>query len=232
MTGRTAQNFMQVAEKFSGKSETVSHLNTKALYALAAPSTSDETREKVEELLLDGESITVDDIKQMKSAASEKQETLEAEVARLKKAKKEKRDNTNSDDLAKAKAALEEVTAERDDILGAFAQLGDGDVDAGRSAFNQMITDIAKGGKKAGGKSKSKTIKPRVSDDPHFDLMARFANTCRELGHFSPKIIAEYDAKPFLKADAMKGLDFAISTLQKIKDLPSNLSDFSSYGPN
>lgn len=42
MTDRTALNFMNVANRFGGKSETVSDLPIRALYLLAAPSTSDE----------------------------------------------------------------------------------------------------------------------------------------------------------------------------------------------
>ena len=42
MTDRTDRNFMRVADRFPGKSETVSDLTATVLYALAAPSTPDE----------------------------------------------------------------------------------------------------------------------------------------------------------------------------------------------
>lgn len=46
-TKRTANNIMQVAEIFSDKRETVSHLNTTTLYLLASPSTPASLREEV-----------------------------------------------------------------------------------------------------------------------------------------------------------------------------------------
>ncbi len=47
MTDRTAQNYMNAAKLVEGKSETVSHLPPKVLYALAAPSTPDVVKEVV-----------------------------------------------------------------------------------------------------------------------------------------------------------------------------------------
>lgn len=50
MDRRTASNFMRVAEQYSGKWETVSHLPPTALYELAAPKTPLEVREEVEKM--------------------------------------------------------------------------------------------------------------------------------------------------------------------------------------
>jgi hypothetical protein len=47
MSQRTAQNMMNVAKQFGGKSETVSLLSDSALYLLAAPSTPEPAREAV-----------------------------------------------------------------------------------------------------------------------------------------------------------------------------------------
>lgn len=49
MTDRTSLNFIRVAERFGGKSETVSDLPASVLYALAAPSTDDAVVEEVVE---------------------------------------------------------------------------------------------------------------------------------------------------------------------------------------
>ena len=58
MTDRTGRNFMRVAERFSGKSETVSDLTAKVLYALAAPSTPDEVITEAVERADSGEILT------------------------------------------------------------------------------------------------------------------------------------------------------------------------------
>jgi Protein of unknown function (DUF3102) len=57
LTVRTAQNYMQVAERFGGKSETVSHLPPTALYKLAAPSTPTAAATKILEKLEAGEQL-------------------------------------------------------------------------------------------------------------------------------------------------------------------------------
>jgi hypothetical protein len=58
MTDRTARNFMHVAETF--KSETVSNFSPKVLYALSAPNTPPEVREKVEARVASGEKVSLD----------------------------------------------------------------------------------------------------------------------------------------------------------------------------
>jgi hypothetical protein len=59
MSQRTAQNLMNVARTFAGKSETVSLLSDSALYLLAAPSTPEPARaEVIEETQATGKSPT------------------------------------------------------------------------------------------------------------------------------------------------------------------------------
>ena len=61
MNPRTAQRFMGVAETFKGKYDTVSHLDPKALYELAAPKTPIEVREEVERMIAAGEVVRAAD---------------------------------------------------------------------------------------------------------------------------------------------------------------------------
>ncbi|GEM_PF-2743085 len=87
MTRRTATNFVSVAEKYSDKWETVSHLPAKALYELAAPSTPQSVREQVEELIVDGQKVTAADVKRLKAEAKAAEElaSLKAKMAELQK---------------------------------------------------------------------------------------------------------------------------------------------------
>lgn len=86
MTDRTARNFMNVAEVYA-KSETVSDLSAKALYELAAPSTPQYVREQVEELIVDGQKITVADVKRLKAEAKAAEElaSLKTKMSELQK---------------------------------------------------------------------------------------------------------------------------------------------------
>ncbi|MEQ3625974.1 MAG: DUF3102 domain-containing protein [Celeribacter sp.] len=65
MTIRTAQNLMQVHERY-GKCETVSHLPPAALYALAAPSVPEEVRAEVHSRAAAGETVSAAEIKRLK----------------------------------------------------------------------------------------------------------------------------------------------------------------------
>ena len=77
MTDRSARSFMQVADRFASKSETVSDLTPTILYALAAPSTPEPVVDEVVERAATGERVTKDDVKALK-------EKYEAENADLK----------------------------------------------------------------------------------------------------------------------------------------------------
>lgn len=50
---------MQVADRYGSKPNIVFDLNATALYELATPSTPAEVRDTVEELLVDGQKVTV-----------------------------------------------------------------------------------------------------------------------------------------------------------------------------
>jgi len=89
MTDRTALNFTRVADKYGTKSEIVSDLTASALYELAAPSTPPEIRDRVEEMIVDGEKVTAAQIKRMKAeakAAREESERLRIEAEKPKPA--------------------------------------------------------------------------------------------------------------------------------------------------
>ncbi len=69
MNIRTAQNFMNVADKFSDKNEIISFLKPTALYMLAAPSTPENVRVEVLERIENGESVNFAEIQELKKAA-------------------------------------------------------------------------------------------------------------------------------------------------------------------
>lgn len=74
---RHAENLMAVTEKFGAKSATVAVLGpSRALYALAAPSTPELVRDVVEELAVDGVKLTADDIRRLKAAHAEALERM------------------------------------------------------------------------------------------------------------------------------------------------------------
>jgi hypothetical protein len=82
MTERTAQNFMQVGERFRDKSETVSDFTVSALYALAAPSTPADIVMEVTERAAKGEAFTAADIKAMKAEWASERDVLKTKAAR------------------------------------------------------------------------------------------------------------------------------------------------------
>lgn len=67
MAQRTSYRFVDVAKAYSDKLATVANLDATALYELAAPSTPPEIRDRVEEMLVDGEKVTAAQIKRMKA---------------------------------------------------------------------------------------------------------------------------------------------------------------------
>jgi DNA repair exonuclease SbcCD ATPase subunit len=66
LTDKTAQNFMNVTERFGGKSEIISDFKPTLLYLLAAPSTPDEVVEQVIEKVEAGETVTPKEVKELK----------------------------------------------------------------------------------------------------------------------------------------------------------------------
>lgn len=97
MKEQTARNFMNVAAVYGSKSPTVGDLNATALYELAAPSTPPEVRDQVEALLVDGQKVTVADIRRMKGEAKDAQAALDGLTER------------NTELAAKAKAPAAQV---------------------------------------------------------------------------------------------------------------------------
>lgn len=59
---RTAQNYMTAAERFAGKSETVSYLPTATVYQLAAPSTPERVRQEVVSLAEAGSPLPLHEV--------------------------------------------------------------------------------------------------------------------------------------------------------------------------
>jgi hypothetical protein len=71
ITPKTAQKYMQVADRLSGKSELNSLLDQNSLYSLSAPSTPDAVVEEIEQRIIDGEKVTLAEIKKAIKAATE-----------------------------------------------------------------------------------------------------------------------------------------------------------------
>lgn len=67
MTAWTANQFMNVADRFGGKNEIITYFKPTILYALAAPSTPDTIIEKAIEKADTGEKVTVADVKDWKA---------------------------------------------------------------------------------------------------------------------------------------------------------------------
>lgn len=99
---RTAQNFMQAAERFEGKSEIVSHLPPTVLYKLAAPSTPEPVRAAVLKRIEAGETVQanaiVEEIREAKDEAARraKAEKEEARRAALTPEQREEEDALNA----------------------------------------------------------------------------------------------------------------------------------------
>lgn len=89
MSRHSAERFMLVSDAYSQNAHTVRNLNSTALYELAAPSTPPEIRDRVEEMIVDGEKVTAAQIKRMKAeakAAREEAERLRIEAEKPKPA--------------------------------------------------------------------------------------------------------------------------------------------------
>ena len=76
MKTRTAQNFMNVAEKFGSNAQLL-RISPKILYELAAPSTSDEVVQLVTEKVEAGETVSFKEVKELKRQAKEAEEEKE-----------------------------------------------------------------------------------------------------------------------------------------------------------
>ncbi|WP_167315907.1 DUF3102 domain-containing protein [Brucella microti] len=115
MTDRTALNFIRVAEHYNGKSETISDLNATALYELAAPSTPQSVREQVEELIVDGQKVTVADVKRLKTEAKAAEElaSARAELESLQK-QADNKDTANAGEIHRLQLKIEELEKGRD----------------------------------------------------------------------------------------------------------------------
>ena len=100
---RTAQNFMNTARRFEGKTATVALLAPAVLYAIAAPSTPDDVVDQVVASNGAGNAVTVADVNELK-----------AQIARL-KGKASGAKATEADALSQLRAMREELRALRDE---------------------------------------------------------------------------------------------------------------------
>lgn len=104
---RTAQNFMQAAERFEGKSEIVSHLPPTVLYKLAAPSTPEPVRAAVLKRIEAGETMKA-----------------EASVEEIREAKDEAARRAKAEREEARRAALTPEAREEEDVLNARGEKG------------------------------------------------------------------------------------------------------------
>jgi Protein of unknown function (DUF3102) len=81
---RTVQRMMSAAEKYEGKSDTVSHLSVTALYELSAPETPEEVREEIEQRIAAGDEFTrAEDVRALKEKAKQRAKVVEHGIAVL-----------------------------------------------------------------------------------------------------------------------------------------------------
>ncbi|ABK43742.1 hypothetical protein Mmc1_1231 [Magnetococcus marinus MC-1] len=125
MTERTALRFIQVAERFHGKSDIMSDFNPTVLYQLAAPSTPDEVVGMAVEAADSGELVTAEDVKnwkdeirQLKQKHQEKQADFKTQVATLELDLKNR--STRNAELTKE---LQSARKERDTLHNDLEQL-------------------------------------------------------------------------------------------------------------
>ena len=78
MNIRTAQNFMNVAEKFSDKNEIISFLKPTALYMLSAPSMPESVRTEIIDRVENGESVNLAEIQRLKKESADLQASKQA----------------------------------------------------------------------------------------------------------------------------------------------------------
>lgn len=129
MTDRTARNFMRVAERYAGKSETISDLQPTALYALA--SAEPEVREEIERMIEAGEVVTKATVARLRAemeAAQRGRELadLDAEAAEKKAAELEASQSEEAAKIAKRvgdgfEAELRRLRKENEELRRAAA---------------------------------------------------------------------------------------------------------------
>ena len=98
MSRQTADNFVHVAEVYAGKLPMISNFPPTVLYELARSSTPQSVREQVEELIVDGQKVTVADVKRLKAEAKAAEElaSLKTKMSELQK----QSDNKDFDNAA------------------------------------------------------------------------------------------------------------------------------------
>jgi hypothetical protein len=164
-SARTAQNYMNAATEFSGKSEIVSHLPQKLIYELAAPSTPPEVRNEVLSKLEAGENLDPNQIdarvregrrtwrkqkEEERKAASklspEGREKPNSEARRKaaerreekSKRQRDERDAQEAAEKANAREAVELIKARMEERLPDFVRL----VQGSGSYFVEAIRDV------------------------------------------------------------------------------------------
>jgi hypothetical protein len=80
MAVRTAQRFIQAADRFGAKSDTVSLLPVSVLYELAAPSTDDVIVEEVVSRVSNGEKVTKEDVATLKAEWASERKDLKRQI--------------------------------------------------------------------------------------------------------------------------------------------------------
>lgn len=98
MSENAARNFMRVATRYGSKSANIADLTPSVLYELAAPSTPEPVRQIVEQKAEAGESVSVEEVKQLKREMADKDAAAKRAEREAEKAKREA-------EAAQAKAA-------------------------------------------------------------------------------------------------------------------------------
>lgn len=128
MSERTSRSFVHAAEAFgSSKSAIIADLPPTILYALAAPSTSEDLRTEVIGRVAKGEQVTVADIRALKKLMEEKLADKDEKIKKI-KSQKDASDAYNSrliDDIRTKSAEAERIADEAENLREEIRRLNE-----------------------------------------------------------------------------------------------------------
>ncbi|MEY9780345.1 DUF3102 domain-containing protein [Sinorhizobium fredii] len=114
MTPRTAQNYMRTVD-LCEKYETVSYLEASAIYALAAPSTPEPTRQEIISRIEGGEKLPAGEVKEI--IADAKKEQAKAKVSPDQRKRDQQREARRRREIEKHRAEMDAANERRRQAL-------------------------------------------------------------------------------------------------------------------
>ena len=133
---QTARRFMQVAERF-GKSNNLLDFKPAILYALSAPSTSEEVREAAVKLAEAGETVTLADVQALKQQLQQVEHTRDQLVQRVEQV--ENRNRTLDQNLTAASEREQRSYRELVETQNKIADLAKAQADAAIEQARQEV---------------------------------------------------------------------------------------------